>query len=197
MHDRSPDSTGRRGEAGFTLVETLVAIVVLIFGLMAVTNLLLVAASANSVANQSSAATTSAMQVMDTLRSSPYLDLCGLAAGGNTAGTCLPAQGNLAADTTIPSPDCQALPVPITGAFNCDDHIPGVGTIKTRWTITAAAGTGRLLEITVQSEGMGVLAAARSRATFTTYRACTQSSPGSCPANGLGALPNRQCCPSN
>src|SRR5204863_2278147 len=42
----------RGSEAGFTLVEALVAIVILVFGLIAVTNLMLVAASSNSVANQ-------------------------------------------------------------------------------------------------------------------------------------------------
>jgi type II secretory pathway pseudopilin PulG len=169
---------GRRGEAGFTLVETLVAIVVLVFGLMAVTNLLLVAASANTVANQGSAATASASQVMDVLRSTEWSDLA--------------AGGDLDSDATSPSPDCRALPAPITAVYNCDDNLPGVGTIKTRWTITPGVGTVRLLQITVRSEGTGALAAARSRATFTTYRACTQSTPGSCPL-ALGTV----CCPSD
>ena len=55
MTDTTRDNTERGAEAGFTLVEALVAVVVLVFGLMAVTNLLLVAASSNSVANQSTA----------------------------------------------------------------------------------------------------------------------------------------------
>jgi type II secretory pathway pseudopilin PulG len=194
MNTTTADTHGRHEEAGFTLVETLVAIVVLTFGLMAVTNLLLVAASANSVANQSSAATASAIHVMDTLRSTPYLELCPGITG--PTGTCPATQGDLDNDSTNPSPDCRALPVPITNIFNCDDFIQGVGTIKTRWTITAGAGTSRLLQITVRSEGMGVLAAARSRATFTTFRACTQSTLASCPATGLGMAPNRQCCPN-
>lgn len=176
---------GRRGEAGFTLVETLVAIVVLVFGLMAVTNLLLVAASANTVANQGSAATASASQVMDVLRSTEWSDITGLN-GAPVAG------GDLDNDTTSPSPDCRALPSPITGVFNCDDNLPGVGTIKTRWTLTPGVGTVRLLQITVRSEGTGALAGARSRATFTTYRACTQSTPGSCPL-----APGTLCCPSD
>jgi type II secretory pathway pseudopilin PulG len=173
---------GRRGEAGFTLVETLVAIVVLIFGLMAVTNLLLVAASATPVANQGSAATASATHVLDVLRSTPWADLTGGAAAAPVAG------GDLDNDTTSPSPDCRALPTPITGVFNCDDSIPGVGTIKTRWTFTPGAGTLRLIQITVRSEGLGALAGARSRSTFTTFRTCTQSTPGSCGAGG-------PCCP--
>ena len=155
----------RGSESGFTLVETLVAIVVLVFGLMAVTNLLLVAATSNTVANQSSAATASASQVMDVLRSTAWANV--------TPG------GSLTADTTSPSPDCRALTSPLA-AYNCDDFIQGVGTIKTRWQITAGTGTVRMVMITVASEGMGAMAGARSRATFTTYRTCTQSAPGSC-----------------
>jgi type II secretory pathway pseudopilin PulG len=162
------DRPQRQRESGFTLVETLVAIVVLVFGLMAVTNLLLVAATSNTIANQASAATASASQVMDLLRS--------------TAWDNLPVGGDLTADTTTPSPDCRTIAPPTAGTpfFNCDDNIPGVGTIKTRWQVTAGAGTVRLRQISVRSEGTGALAGARSRATFTTYKTCTQSAPASC-----------------
>jgi prepilin-type N-terminal cleavage/methylation domain-containing protein len=172
-------------QAGFTLVETLVAIVVLVFGLMAVTNLLAVAASSNSVANQSSAATASASRIMDILHSTDFRNLP-------------PGSGSLTADTNSPSPACSSTTVSDTSVpltvFNCDDAMPGVGTIKTRWTIAAVPGTARLLQITVRSEGTGTLSVGRSRATFTVYRACTQSSPNSCPASST--LPNRECCPT-
>jgi type II secretory pathway pseudopilin PulG len=171
------DPNARRGEAGFTLVEALVAVVVLIFGLTAVTNLLLVAASSNGVANQSTEATASATQVMDILRSTPWNQLA--------------AGGDLDNDATNPSPDCRALPVPITNTYNCDDFIQGVGVIKTRWLLTPGVGTVRLLQITVRSEGRGALAAARSRANFTTYRTCTQSTPASC------GVPLVGCCPTD
>jgi type II secretory pathway pseudopilin PulG len=173
---KTPVEKQDRGhESGFTLVETLVAIVVLVFGLMAVTNLLLVAATSNTVANQSSAATASASQVMDLLRSTRWDDV-------------LPG-GNLTADTTSPSPDCRALTSPLV-AYNCDDNIPGVGTVKTRWQITPAVGTVRMMLIEVRSEGTGAMAGPRSRATFTTYRTCTQSAPGSCGVNN-------PCCPAD
>jgi type II secretory pathway pseudopilin PulG len=168
MTTTTQEANERRGQAGFTLVETLTAVVILIFGLMAVTNLLLVAASANTVANQGSAATASASQVMDVLRSTAWADIQNMSGGGN-----------LDADATSPSPDCRALPNPLT-AFNCDDVIPGVGVIKTRWTVTPGVGTVRLFQITVRSEGTGALSIGRSRATFTTFRTCTQSAPGSC-----------------
>lgn len=170
------DPNARRRQAGFTLVEALVAVVVLIFGLMAVTNLLLVAASSNTVANQGSAATASASQVMDVLRSTPWNELA--------------PGGDLDNDATSPSPDCRALSIPITNIYNCDDAIQGVGVIKTRWLVTAGVGTVRLVQITVRSEGTGALAAGRSRALFTTYRACTQSAPSSC---GIGIA----CCPTD
>jgi type II secretory pathway pseudopilin PulG len=175
MMNSTLDPNARRGEAGFTLVEALVAVVVLIFGLTAVTNLLLVAASANSVANQSTEATASATQVMDVLRSTPWAEL---AAGGDL-------------DNDVgPATDCRALPIPITNTYHCDDVVQGVGTIKTRWLITPGVGTVRLFQISVRSEGRGALAAGRSRANFTTYRTCTQSTPGSC-GNGIA------CCPTD
>jgi type II secretory pathway pseudopilin PulG len=174
MMTSTRDPNARRGEAGFTLVEALVAVVVLIFGLTAVTNLLLVAASANSVANQSTEATASASQVMDVLRSTPWDQL---AAGGDL-------------DSDVGAAlDCRALPIP-PGTFNCNDFIQGVGTIKTRWLITPAVGTVRMFQITVRSEGRGALAASRSRANFTTFRTCTQSTPASC---GVGLA----CCPTD
>lgn len=177
MNTNTLDRPRRHRESGFTLVETLVAIVVLVFGLMAVTNLLLVAATSNTVANQASAATASASQVMDLLRSTAWNDL--------------PVGGSLTADTTAPSPDCRTIAPPTAGTpfYNCDDNIPGVGTIKTRWQVTPGAGTVRLRQISVRSEGTGALAGARSRATFTTYKTCTQSAPGSC-----GLAP---CCPTD
>ena len=55
MKTPTRESQPGAGEAGFTLIEALVAMVVLTFGLMAVTNLMLVAASSNTVANQGTA----------------------------------------------------------------------------------------------------------------------------------------------
>ena len=45
---------------------------VLVFGLMAVTNLMLVAASSNTVANQGTAAVNTATRVMDMVKSNTY-----------------------------------------------------------------------------------------------------------------------------
>ena len=160
-----PDERG--GEAGFTLVEALIAIVILVFGLIAVTNLMLVAASSNSVANQGTAATVSASDRMEKLRNLPFATLSG-AVGGSVTANVGPSTPSLACQNPA------ALP-PAT--YNCTEDIPGVGVIQTRWAITAAPGTGRLIVIQVRSEGTGVLARARSRAEFQTFRACTDSTP--------------------
>jgi Tfp pilus assembly protein PilV len=143
----------RGSQAGFTLVEALVAIVILVFGLIAVTNLMVVAASSNSVANQSTAAATVASQRLEQLKALSF---------NNAA---LAPGGDVTAD--------------VGGYFtNPDDSVPGVGQIHTRWEIVNVAPS--VLFIRVRSEGTGVLSAARSRAEFTTLRTCTSASLG-CP----------------
>ena len=140
-----------RGEKGFTLVEALTAIVILAFGLIAITNLMVVAASSNSVANQGTAATTAASQVMEQLRAAPFE-------------TLTPNTGNLNAN----DPCC----------FR-EENFEGVGLIRTRWRIDAfAPANPRALFITVRSEGTGALSGARSRAEFTTIRTCTNAAIG-------------------
>ncbi|MCG6922515.1 MAG: prepilin-type N-terminal cleavage/methylation domain-containing protein [Acidobacteriota bacterium] len=159
--------TAHDAEAGFTLVEALVAIVVLIFGLMAVTNLMIVAASSNTVANQGTAAVTSSTRVMDMIKSTSYANL----PPGGIAWETAPGGG----------PDCNIATLAVTD-WHCDEFIQGVGTIHTHWWITATPDP-RLLHIRVRSEGSGSLAGARSRSEFTTFRACTNSDPmsGGCP----------------
>jgi type II secretory pathway pseudopilin PulG len=157
--DLAEPGASRRAEAGFTLVEALCAIVILIFGLIAITNLLLVAASSNSVANQSSAATASASQALDFLRT---VDFDALAVGGA-----------IVAAPPLPAAACTAA---VPTDYACFEDVPGVGRIVTQWTIQADPATTRLRFITVASEGTGALAGARSRAMFTTIRTCTDSS---------------------
>jgi type II secretory pathway pseudopilin PulG len=141
----------RSSEAGFTLVEALVAIVILVFGLIAVTNLLVVAASSNSVANQATAAATIAAQRLELLKAQPF--------------TSLTTGGDLDSDVAN---------------FNQDDNVPGVGRIHTRWAVVGIAGDAQVYFVTVRSEGTGVLSVRRSRAEFTTFRSCTNVALG-CP----------------
>ena len=154
----------RDREAGFTLVEALIAIVILAFGLIAVTNLMVVAASSNTVANQGTAATVSASDRMEKLRNLSFAALTGAAGGSLTANT----------GVTYACQNLLALP---PASYNCTEDIPGVGLVVTRWQITAMPGTARMVMIQVRSEGTGVLARARSRAEFQTFRSCTDSTP--------------------
>ena len=168
-HDPNRARRGGDPEAGFTLVEALVAIVVLIFGLMAVTNLMLVAASSNSVGNQGTAAVTSATRVMDMMKATTF-DVLDNQAGGKDPFD--PNDGGKACDDAT---------LAVT-EWHCTDTVPGVGTVHTHWWITYTDDP-RLLHLRVRSEGTGALSGARSRAEFTTFRACTNSDPttGGCP----------------
>lgn len=168
MRELNRESQPRAGEAGFTLIEALIAMVVLVFGLMAVTNLMLVAASSNTVANQGTAAVTSSTRVMDLVKSTSYANLI----PGGIAWETVPAGGKDCNDPTLVVTD-----------FHCDEFIQGVGTIHTHWWITATPDP-RLLHVRARSEGVGSLAGARSRSEFTTFRSCTNSDPatGGCPA---------------
>ncbi len=164
-------------EAGFTLVEALVAIVVLVFGLIAVTNLLVVAGTSNSVANQSTAAATEASEVMEALKAIPFSTAAGVLQ--------ITPGGNLAADAgSIANCDASTTDCVIPGNYNQVRNIPGVGPIKTRWTIAAVGPAGQpansALFITVRAEGAGRLVQQRSRAEFTTFRVCASGTPN-CP----------------
>jgi type II secretory pathway pseudopilin PulG len=159
---RSP----RPSEAGFTLVEALIAIVVLVFGLIAVTNLLLVAATSNMVASQATAATTAASRVLDMLKTTSYENLV--------------AGGNLGLVMSGATPLCA---VALPASFECRDDVDGVGVMHVTWIVTPVGADARLTFIEVRSEGQGVFAAGRTLADFTTLRSCTDSSAlGLCPA---------------
>jgi prepilin-type N-terminal cleavage/methylation domain-containing protein len=155
---RTPHTTpaGASHEAGFTLVESLVAIVIMCFGLIAVTNLMIVAASSNTVANQATAAATIASQRLEILKQTPF----------GTAPFDAGTVGSVTSDSA---------------GFNSDDAISGVGTIHTRWLVTRI--NSQAYFITVRSEGRGALTGARSRAEFTTFRSCTAVGLG-CPPPG-------------
>ncbi len=162
--------TNRRSEAGFTLVEALVAIVILIFGLMAVTNLFLVAANSNTVANQQTASAAIASQTIELLKTVPFVSIGG--------GAALTPGGSLSSDAT---------------GYFAEQLVPGVGTIHTRWQVAAVAGQAQLRYIVVRSEARGTFLGARTRAEFATLRSCTAPMPdtsGSCPAGVT------DCCPA-
>ena len=159
----------RPSEAGFTLIEALISIVVLVFGLIAVTNLLLVAATSNMVASQATASTTAASRILDTLKTTTFDSLL--------------TGGNLAVAMSGGTPSCDSATPVLLAAFECRDDVDGVGVMHVRWVITTSVNADpRLTFIQVQAEGQGVFGASRTLADFTTLRSCTDSTAlGQCP----------------
>ena len=143
-------------QAGFTLIEALLAMVILTFGLIAITNLLVVAASSNSAGNQSSAATALASQQLELLKAQTY--------------TTLAPGGSLTADQSAGG-------VP----YFRDDDIDGVGRFHTRWAIVQIAGDQQTRFIHVRTDPASGLFRSRAAADFTTFRSCTSVASG-CPA---------------
>jgi prepilin-type N-terminal cleavage/methylation domain-containing protein len=148
---KHPSQTTRSREAGFTLIETLVAIVILAFGLIAVTNLLIVAGTSNQVGHAATGTTAFARQQMDLLKATPY--------------TAMTLGGSVDNDVT---------------GFVRLDTLPGLGQIRTRWAVTGIAGDQQIRYIEVRSESMAPLLRARSRTDLRTFRACTATQIG-CP----------------
>jgi prepilin-type N-terminal cleavage/methylation domain-containing protein len=124
----TPDPDGRSAnptsESGFTLIEALVATVVLAVGLISVANLMVVAASSNAVASQATAATTVASQELERLTAIPYDQLV---AGGDLDGD--------------------------TAGYFSDTDIAGAGIIHTRWLIVAPQNQTRFIVVRAQGTG--------------------------------------------
>jgi len=159
-------------EAGFTLVEALCAIVVLAFGLMAVTNLLIVAAASNTVGNHSTAATTASSEILERLKSMTFTSLT--PGGDVNAGT----MGSISNCDETPAPPTAPDVCVVPGNYNSLRTFPGVGQIQSFWEIRQI--DGQTLFIKVRSQSNAALAGARSRAEFTTFRSCTATTIG-CP----------------
>jgi prepilin-type N-terminal cleavage/methylation domain-containing protein len=170
-----PRKTTHRSDSGFTLIEALIAMIILVTGLVAVANLMIVSASSNNVANTMSATTAEASEVMDLLKSIAWTNL--------TPG------GSLTADMPATNPDEEPRVIldPGTGAltqYNAYRTIPGVGRVRTRWTIVEVAGNANQAParfITVTSDAVNRLARGKSAVTFTTFRTCTIGPPSAGP----------------
>jgi prepilin-type N-terminal cleavage/methylation domain-containing protein len=164
-----------RDEAGFTLVETLIAVVVLSVGLMAIANLFAMSTSSNVAARHMTAATTQAVEAMEMIKKIPF---AGLALGGNgNLDVAAAATHRWAADQPIDVDTDDDL---VIDAWEADRDVTGVGTIRVRWQIARVDDQTRLVRIVAASTSPVVRA--RSRVEFVTYRSCTGPDIG-CPAN--------------
>ena len=153
-------------ESGFTLIEALVAIVILAVGLIAVTNLLVVGAASNTIGNHSTNTTTIASETLERLRNIPFQQLTASPAGAIDA--------TPASDDNVIANNCIA-----PGNFQAFKDVTGVGRVNTTWEIVQV--DGQTLFIRVRSESTAALARRRSRAEFTTMRSCTSVGLG-CPS---------------
>jgi prepilin-type N-terminal cleavage/methylation domain-containing protein len=181
MNERDYVSHPPEGEHGFSLIEALIAMVIMSFGLIAITNLFVVSAASNSIANHTTATAAAATEVMERLKAIDYLVLA-----PPPAFTPIGGGGTLAMDTSNPAdrPVCidnPAGPPPpvindcvVVGNYEALKIERGVGELWVRWTIVnpGAGGTNTLF-ITVRAESAARLAGRRSRAEFTAFRTCT------------------------
>lgn len=152
-----------RGEAGFSLIEALSAVLILSFGLMAVTNLFLVAGTSNQVANQSTGATTQAAEVMERLMLIPFDQL--------TPGGDLDSDVGSISACDEDSNDCV-----IAGNYNARRQVFGVGMIRTRWVVQdLGSGGATTYFIKIRSEAIGTLSPMRTRQELTIFRTCTSA----------------------
>ena len=81
MSEREHVSNQPGGERGFSLIEAMIAMVIMSFGLIAVTNLFVISAASNTVANHTTATAAAATEVMERLKAIDYLNLVGPAPG--------------------------------------------------------------------------------------------------------------------
>jgi len=163
-------SRATRAEAGFSLVEALIAIVILMVGLVAVTNLLLVAATSNEIGNLTTATSAEASETLERLKTLDYLTV--IAAGGASQGSLTADVGPANATPSL-TPD-----VRVGGAltYHMYRNVPSLGIIRTRWTIQLnTSGPTQTAFIVVESQALQRLGSSASLSQFSTWRACTSS----------------------
>ena len=169
----TPARPVRGSEEGFTLIEALIAIVVLAFGLVAVTNLFVVAASSNQIGSYNTVAAAEASEVMERLKRVPFTTLA------PPANTTL---GSLALDQPAPNapappnePDVIVAGVPPVNMYNMYRRVANIGWVRTRWTVQSFTDvyTTPVILITVESRVMGPFGGQLSQAHFSTFRTCT------------------------
>jgi len=165
----------RHHQDGFTLVEVLVAMVVLIFGLMAISNLFALATSSNVVARHMTAASAQAADVMDRLKTMPF---AGVAAGGAADSAALNAAAS-AAHTWTDAQPIQLGTATTVNTYEADRQIAGLGTIRVRWQVVNIDNQTKLIHVAAASAVD--LLRRRSQVDLVTYRSCTGPIVG-CPA---------------
>lgn len=141
-----------KGQAGFTLLEAVMATGLLITGLAAVSNLMFVSIGSNTLGNRISTSAFVAAQKMEELHRVSFDTLV----DSNT--------GSLDTDQA---------------GYNDTVLVENVGNFHTRWRIASITAYGQSLKyIAVQTQmskpdGTDTTLSRQSRAEFTSYRTCT------------------------
>lgn len=148
-----PTPTPKKGEAGFTLAEALIATLILMFGLASIFNLMIVGVSSNSLANRASGSTAIAVKQLEVLRATPFFTLADSPAGVDT------------------------LEIQTPGFFRAD-NVEGVGTFETRWLVqTLTSPNLKFLHVRTEPGGFRGRTA---RTDLTVIRSCTTGSTSGC-----------------
>jgi prepilin-type N-terminal cleavage/methylation domain-containing protein len=167
----------RPSESGFTLIEALIAMVILAVGLMGISQLFYVATGSNQMANKGTATATQATEAMERLKAIPFP---ALVAGGDTVGAFPACAAACQQDDDPPGlTDC----ITTAGVYDMCRDVPGLGAVTTRWSITlakqgidaAGAAAPSAYVIVVQSRILGPLGGQLTQSEFRTMRSCTTS----------------------
>jgi Tfp pilus assembly protein PilV len=143
-----------RSQEGFTLIEACVATLILIVGIVGISNLSVVAIMDNSAAHRATTAAFLAAQKLEELKATPYEAL------------------------TDSSSD--ALETDETG-FNEVIQVAGSGSFRVRWMVrTVGSALPPMRQIVAAAEALGANGR-RTRAEFTTFRTCSYGTAAGCP----------------
>ena len=164
-------------ESGFTLIEALIAMLILIVGLVAIANLFVVAASSNQIGNYTTVTTATASDVMEKLKAVPFVNLTTYA-GTYTAADPWNVQDwndDDFATALASAPACGA-PAALIGKDTCVTQLAGVGTVVTHWKIIDPAAGGTLTRFILVRSEVRALLGRSTRAQFATFRSCVANS---------------------
>ena len=164
----------RDGEGGFSLVEVMIAILILTVGLLSLAQMMVVAANSNALSGRMTASAALAKEQLELLKAAPfYLNPADISAG--SINPMLQAGGNLDADVSMGGTDFFQYYDPDGQPLNPNG--PNGASYVVRWLVGPVVppnGNGTLplamVRITVRCEGLGAAYRFVGDATLMTFR---------------------------
>lgn len=158
--------TGKKNERGFSILEALVACVVMLIGVSGVMALFMVAAAKNAgQGDQATRCTEYAQDKIEQLMALQYTDQASLAAGSVTAPSGGPGLGGTAAGTVgsiCPSPTTTACTTAPTANYvdyyNTTDAVDADGISSSRQCASCASSAQYMREWSITTTGSGTSA---------------------------------------